>query len=151
MLGIFFQVAGARRRQPQRIVKANDPGIVTGRAVDCPRTQAKDEAQHTGRHVDAFIPDVEIGRIANASYVGEKGLAVLVAGHALDQDGHLLILVDQTAVHPVVERIVIHHAGIDITDRLLKRLIALFRCALVGTEHALVFTSKGIAEIILEQ
>ena len=77
-------------------------------------------------------------------------VAVNVAAHSHDQQSHLLIAVKEVALCAVFDRVRVNGAGVDLLDRALKDVVALFQTALIGAENALVFSGEGVAESVLK-
>ena len=73
------------------------------------------------------------------------------ARHALDQDRHLLVPVDQSPVRAVQKRLGAHRARVHGPDRLEERVEALLRRSLVRAEDAVVLPREGVAEAVLEE
>ncbi len=71
--------------------------------------------------------------------------------HALDQDRHLLVPVDQPPVRAVQKRLGAHRAGVHGADRRKERFEALLRRPLVRAEDAVVLPREGVAEAVLEE
>ena len=77
-------------------------------------------------------------------------VAVNVAAHAHDQQRHLLVTIKKVALCAVFDRVRVNGAGVDLLDRALKDVVALFQTALIGAENALVFSGEGVAESVLK-
>lgn len=77
-------------------------------------------------------------------------VAVNVAAHSHDQQSHLLIAVEEVSLCAVFDRVRVDGAGVDLLDRTLKIVVALFQTALIWAENALVFSGEGVAEAVLK-
>ena len=77
-------------------------------------------------------------------------VAVNVAAHSHDQQSHLLIAVKEVSLCAVFDRVRVDGAGVDLLDRTLKIVVALFQAALIWSENTLIFSGEGVAEAVLK-
>ena len=82
---------------------------------------------------------------------GKEQIAVQLAGDALDEQGHLLVAVEQTVMQTIAQAFLAHGAGIDRAHRVHECLQALLGRALIGEEDAFVFAGEGVAVVVLQQ
>lgn len=75
----------------------------------------------------------------------------MVARHALDEDGHLLVGGRETTHLAIPEGVLTHRGRVHRAHRALERREAFVRGALVGEEEAVVLAGEGVAEVVLEQ
>ncbi len=74
-----------------------------------------------------------------------------IAGHALHQQSHLFVLVQNPALLPVRQGLIADRARVDPAHRGEELLQAFRTAALHRAEHALVFAGEGVAEVVLQQ
>lgn len=151
MLHVFAPVAGMHRRLALRVIQADDPRVVAFGPVDRPRPEPEHEPQHARVHVDAFLPHVQVRRMADARRMREIAVPVLVSGHPLHEQRHLLVLARQPADLPIDKRVLVHRAGVDGPHRLLERFIPLFRRPPVDAEDALVFAGERVPVLVFQE
>ena len=76
---------------------------------------------------------------------------VAVADDSLDQDGHTLVIVEQTHTLSIGDGVGADHTGIDGSNGTHQRRQVFVQRALVGQEKGIVLAGKGEPKVVLEQ
>lgn len=144
-------VIGVDQRLLGRIIERDDAGVVEEDAIDGAGAEAEDEAYHPRTRVGLGAPDIEIGRVGHPGCMREEQVAAVIARHTLNENRHLLVALDQVAVHAIGQRILRDRGGIDSENGLLEGLQPLVGRTMVDTEDGVVFAGECVAIVVLQQ
>ncbi|OQA31180.1 MAG: hypothetical protein BWY57_02472 [Betaproteobacteria bacterium ADurb.Bin341] len=84
-----------------RFVERDDAGVIVVGTVDGAGAEAKNQAYHAGCRVDALLPDIRIDRQPDPGQLRIEKSAIMAAGDALYQQGHLFVAVEQATLGAV--------------------------------------------------
>ena len=97
------------------------------------------------------MPDVGVARIADTADGREKILPVEIAGYPLDEQGHLLVPVEDAELGAVTERLFTERARVDGLDGGQEVFQSALAGSLIRAKDAFIFPGEGIAEIVFEE
>ena len=140
-----------RFRAQSRRAESDHSWIIGSAAIDGPSAKSHDDANEAVFTANARRPAIFISRECDAGEGRQKVITDLDADDFLDEDGHLLNVVDEVVFAAIEDGVGGKDAGVDFADGTEQGLQSLFDGALVGKEIAGVFAAKSRAETVFQQ
>ena len=135
----------------RRPVQVGKPWIIRRRPIDGLRSKPHDQPQHARLRVHVRIPLIGAVAVTDSGGTGHEVPPPITPGHPLDQYGHLLVTLVQSAPEAVFQRGWIHGAGVYRPHRVFKGIQALVLRSAVDTEYGFIFSGKGVPEAVLQK
>ena len=132
-------------------IECDDPGVVVVGALHGASSQTEHDTHNTGFGIDVLVPDIWVRREAHAGDLGVEDAAELGSTHSLNEQCHLLVVVQNATLGAIAYGIFAHGAGVDYTHGIEKLVEPLTMSALICAEHTVVLAREGIAEVVLQQ
>ena len=152
VLGVFVLVPVVHYGRGQGLVQVYEPGVILRLPVHGPGAHAEDQAQHALVALgggDAV--HIQVLGVSHSRHMGVVVAAVAVAADPHHQQSHLLVPVQEVSLYAVFVGLLADGAGIDLAHRRLELAVALVQRPLVGAEHAVILSGKGVAEAVFQQ
>ena len=124
------------------MAQRNEASVVVGDSVHSASSQAGHNPQKTLTLAYLGSPAERILAKADPGHVGKKVAAVPPACHALQHDGHSLVVVDQVIVLAIEQGIRIERAGVDLPNGIQHAGEILLGRSLIRAEVTLVLAGE---------